>query len=202
MLAAVIVTPVLSVGMVEPEPGFLEAIRDAAHRAGALLLFDEVITLRLARGGAQERYGVEPDLTSVAKIIGGGFPVGAFGGRADVMALTDPTAGARVMHAGTFNGNPVTMAAGLESVRMLTPDAFDRLERTGEALEAALRDAVAESGAPMEVARSGSLLWLDIPPPAPTASATGPRWRPSSVRGCATRSSTRASRRSASTRRP
>ena len=122
---------------------------------------------RTRRGGAQERYGVEPDLTSVAKIIGGGFPVGAFGGRADVMALTDPTAGARVMHAGTFNGNPVTMAAGLESVRMLTPDAFDRLERTGEALEAALRDAVAESGAPMEVARSGSLLWLDIPTPAP-----------------------------------
>ena len=83
------------------------------------------------------------------------------------MALTDPTAGARVMHAGTFNGNPVTMAAGLESVRMLTPDAFARLERTGEALEAGLRAAIAETGAPMEIARAGSLLWMDVSEPAP-----------------------------------
>jgi glutamate-1-semialdehyde 2,1-aminomutase len=166
VLAAVIVTPVLSIGMLSPEPGFLEAIRDAAHAAGALLLFDEVISLRVARGGAQERFGVVPDLTSVAKIIGGGFPVGAFGGRADVMALTDPTRGATVMHAGTFNGNPVSMAAGLESVRMLTPDAFAGLEATGEALEAGLRAAIAHSGAPMEVGRTGSLLYLDLAPAA------------------------------------
>jgi glutamate-1-semialdehyde 2,1-aminomutase len=166
VLAAVIVTPVLSVGMVEPAPGFLEAIRDAAHRVGALLLFDEVISLRVARGGAQERYGVVPDLTAVAKIIGGGFPVGAFGGREDVMAMTDPTLGARVMHAGTFNGNPVTMAAGLESVRMLTPEAFEGLERTGEALERGLRAVIDETGVPMVLGRAGSLLFLDLAPPA------------------------------------
>jgi len=161
-LAAVILTPVMSAGLVEPAPGFLEALRAATTRHGILLCFDEVITLRLGRGGAQERFGVVPDLTAVGKIIGGGFPVGAFGGRADVMAITDPAGDMRVAHAGTFNGNPVTMAAGLASVELLTPDAFAHLERIGDALERGLRAAVAESRAPMNVARSGSLLWLDV----------------------------------------
>jgi glutamate-1-semialdehyde 2,1-aminomutase len=166
-LAAVMLTPVASVGYVEPAPGFLEAIREATHRHGILLLFDEVISLRLARGGAQERYGVTPDLTSMAKIIGGGFPVGAFGGREDVMRLTDPTDGTqRVSHAGTFNGNPVTAAAGQASLELLTPEAFARLEEAGRGLEAAIRDAIDTTGAPFAVNRAGSLLYLDLSGPA------------------------------------
>ena len=170
-LAAVILTPVMSAGLVEPVPGFLEALREATARHGILLCFDEVITLRLGTGGAQERFGVVPDLTAIGKIIGGGFPVGAFGGRADVMAITDPNGRMTVAHAGTFNGNPVTMAAGVASVELLTPDAFARLEEIGEALERGLHAAVAESRAPMTVARSGSLLWLDV-----DATADGGSW--------------------------
>src|SRR5439155_13581359 len=122
--------------MLAPAPGFLEAVREATQRSGILLLFDEVISLRVARGGAQERFGVTPDMTSMAKIIGGGFPIGAYGGRRDIMAVTDPTDGApRVSHAGTFNGNPVSAAAGRASLELLTPDAFERLEVAGERLE-------------------------------------------------------------------
>ena len=170
-LAAVILTPVMSAGLVEPAPGFLEALCTATAQHGILLCFDEVITLRLGPGGAQRRFGVVPDLTAVGKIIGGGFPVGAFGGRADVMAITDPNGEMRVAHAGTFNGNPVTMAAGCASVELLTPEAFEHLERIGEALERGLRAAVAESRAPMTVVRCGSLLWLDV-----DASADGGSW--------------------------
>jgi glutamate-1-semialdehyde 2,1-aminomutase len=162
-LAAVLLAPVASVGYVEPAPGFLEAIREATRRHGILLLFDEVITLRLARGGAQERYGVVPDLTSMAKIIGGGFPVGAYGGREDVMRITDSTdGGQRVTHAGTFNGNPVSAAAGRASLELLTPAAFARLEVAGAALERAVGDAIAGTGAPFRLTRAGSLLYLDF----------------------------------------
>ncbi len=164
-LAGVLITPVVSVGMLEPEPGFLEAVREATHRHGILLLFDEVISLRVARGGAQERYGVTPDMTSMAKIIGGGFPIGAYGGRADIMALTDPTDGPpRVSHAGTFNGNPVSAAAGRVSLELLTPEAFERLEAAGERLQAVIRRAIKTSGAPFRVNRAGSLLYLDLAP--------------------------------------
>src|SRR5207253_8879368 len=166
-LAAVMLTPVASLGYIEPASGFLQAIREATHRHGVLLLFDEVISLRLARGGAQERYGVTPDMPSMAKIIGGGFPVGAYGGREEVMRLTDATDGApRVSHAGTFNGNPVTAAAGQASLELLTPEAFVRLEETGQGLEAAIRDAIETTGAPFSVNRAGSLLYLDLTGPA------------------------------------
>jgi glutamate-1-semialdehyde 2,1-aminomutase len=165
-LAAVLLAPVASVGYVEPAPGFLEGVREATRRHGILLLFDEVITLRLARGGAQERYGVVPDMTSMAKIIGGGFPVGAYGGREEILRLTDATDGAqRVTHAGTFNGNPVTAAAGRVSLELLTPEAFARLERVGEALERTVGGAIAATGAPFKVSRAGSLLYMDFQPP-------------------------------------
>jgi glutamate-1-semialdehyde 2,1-aminomutase len=164
-LAAVLLTPVLSVGWIEPEPGFLEAVRDATQRHGILLLFDEVITLRLARGGAQERYGVTPDMTSMAKIIGGGFPIGAYGGREEIMRLTDPTDGApRVSHAGTFNGNPVSAAAGRASLELLTDESYERLESAGRALERAIRGAIDRTGAPFTLNRAGSLLYLDFVP--------------------------------------
>jgi len=165
-LAAVMLTPVASIGMVEPVPGFLEALREETRRRGILLLFDEVISLRVARGGAQERYGVTPDMTSMAKIIGGGFPVGAYGGREDIMALTDPTNGTqRVTHAGTFNGNPVSAAAGRASLELLTPAAFERLEGAGRRLERAVGSAITASGAPFRVTRAGSLLYLDFVAP-------------------------------------
>ncbi len=165
-LAAVLLAPVASVGYLEPAPGFLEAVRDATHRHGILLLFDEVITLRLARGGAQERYGVVPDMTSMAKIIGGGFPIGAYGGREEVMRITDPSEGTqRVSHAGTFNGNPVSAAAGRVSLELLTPGAFARLEAVGESLERVVGAAVATTGAPFRLTRAGSLLSFDFVPP-------------------------------------
>lgn len=172
-LAAVLLTPTLSVGWVEPESGFLQAIREATHRHGILLLFDEVITLRLARGGAQERYGVTPDMTSMAKIIGGGFPVGAYGGREEIMRLTDPTDGApRVSHSGTFNGNPVSAAAGRASLELLTPEAFARLEEAGRGLERVVRAAIERSGAPFTLNRAGSLLYLEFDAATETAEWT------------------------------
>jgi glutamate-1-semialdehyde 2,1-aminomutase len=106
-------------------------------------------------------------MTTLAKIIGGGFPVGAYGGRAEIMRLTDPTDGApRVSHAGTFNGNPVTAAAGQVSLELLTPEAFARLEGAGRGLELAIRDAIEATGAPFSVNRAGSLLYLDLTGPA------------------------------------
>jgi glutamate-1-semialdehyde 2,1-aminomutase len=165
-LAAVLMAPVASVGYIEPAPGFLEAIRAATHRHGILLLFDEVITLRLSAGGAQQRYGVLPDLTSMAKIIGGGFPVGAYGGREEIMRITDPTDGTqRVSHAGTFNGNPVSAAAGRVSLELLTAEAFDRLEAAGERLERVVGAAIAGTGAPFHLTRAGSLLYMDFVAP-------------------------------------
>lgn len=169
-LAAVLLAPVASIGYLEPAPGFLQAIRDATRRHGILLLFDEVITLRLARGGAQERYGVVPDLTSMAKIIGGGFPVGAYGGREEIMRITDPADGTqRVTHSGTFNGNPVTAAAGRVSLELLTPAAFTRLEIAGEALQRVVQAAIDGTGAPFRLTRAGSLLYMDFLAPAGTA---------------------------------
>ena len=138
-LAAVIVEPVAgNMGVVAPEPGFLEGLRTVCNGTGALLIADEVITgFRIAYGGGQERFAVRPDLTCLGKIVGGGLPAAAFGGRTDVMALLAPEGD--VYQAGTLSGNPLAMAAGLATLRILQePGAYDRLERTGAALEAAL----------------------------------------------------------------
>jgi glutamate-1-semialdehyde 2,1-aminomutase len=105
-------------------------------------------------------------MTSLAKIIGGGFPIGAYGGRRDIMALTDPSEGPpRVSHAGTFNGNPVSAAAGRVSLELLTPEAFERLDVAGAGLERAVREAIEESGAPFSLNRTSSLLYMDFAPP-------------------------------------
>ncbi len=173
-LAGVIVTPVMSTGMIEPMPGFLEALRAETEAHGILLLFDEVITLRLARGGAQERYGVTPDMTAMGKIIGGGFPVGAYGGRADIMAITDPSASPQVFHAGTYNGNPVSATAGRASLELLTPDAFERLEDAGRGLEVAIGDAIERSHAPFRLNRAGSLLYLEFVPDGEAGTGASP----------------------------
>jgi glutamate-1-semialdehyde 2,1-aminomutase len=138
-LACVIVEPVAgNMGVVPPEPGFLEALRALCDASGALLVFDEVITgFRVARGGAQERYGVAPDLTVLGKIVGGGLPLAAFGGRADVMERLAPAGD--VYQAGTLSGNPLATAAGLSVLRRLRdPAVYEQLERTAARLEAGL----------------------------------------------------------------
>jgi glutamate-1-semialdehyde 2,1-aminomutase len=141
-LAAVLVEPVAgNMGVVPPEPGFLGGLRAVCDRVGALLVFDEVITgFRVARGGAQERFGILPDLTILGKIVGGGLPVGAFGGRRDVMELLAPAGD--VYQAGTLSGNPLATAAGLSVLRRLRDGAvYEELERRGVRLEAGLREA-------------------------------------------------------------
>ena len=138
-LAAIVVEPVAgNMGVVPPAPGFLEALRALADAAGALLVFDEVITgFRVARGGAQERFGVEPDLTVLGKIVGGGLPLAAFGGRAEIMERLAPAGD--VYQAGTLSGNPLATAAGLSVLRRLRdPDVYAQLEERGARLEAGL----------------------------------------------------------------
>jgi glutamate-1-semialdehyde 2,1-aminomutase len=138
-LACVIVEPVSgNMGVVPPRPGFLDVLRELCDASGALLVFDEVITgFRVARGGAQERFGVRPDLTILGKIVGGGMPLAAFGGRADVMSELAPVG--PVYQAGTLSGNPVATAAGLSVLRRLRDvTVYDELERRGARLEAGL----------------------------------------------------------------
>jgi glutamate-1-semialdehyde 2,1-aminomutase len=138
-LACIIVEPVAgNMGVVPPAPGYLQVLRDLCDASGALLVFDEVITgFRVARGGAQELYGVTPDLTILGKILGGGLPLAAFGGRADVMADLAPTG--PVYQAGTLSGNPLATSAGLAVLRRLRhPQVYDELERKGARLEAGL----------------------------------------------------------------
>jgi len=161
-VAAVIVEPVVgNMGVVAPRPGFLEGLRKLCDEHGALLVFDEVMTgFRVARGGAQERYGVRPDLTTLGKVIGAGLPVGAYGGRAGLMAQVAPEG--PVYQAGTLSGNPLAMAAGLAQLRAIEadPQLYDRLERLGAALEAGLARAISASGHPCRVARAGSMWTL------------------------------------------
>jgi len=162
-LAAVIVEPVAgNMGVVPPEPGFLEALRALCDACGALLVFDEVITgFRLARGGAQERYGVRPDLTILGKIAGGGLPLAAFGGRADVMEHLAPSGA--VYQAGTLSGNPLAVAAALVALRRLRdPGVYERLEAAGARLEAGLREAAA--GGAASVQRVGAMATLFFHP--------------------------------------
>jgi glutamate-1-semialdehyde 2,1-aminomutase len=158
-LAAIVVEPVAgNMGVVPPEPGFLEALRSLCDASGALLVFDEVITgFRVARGGAQELYGVRPDLTILGKIAGGGLPLAAFGGRADVMDELAP--GGPVYQAGTLSGNPLATAAALSVLRRLrNPEVYARLEASGERLDAGLREAGA--GEPVCVQRVGAMATL------------------------------------------
>jgi glutamate-1-semialdehyde 2,1-aminomutase len=151
-VAAVIVEPVAAnMGVVAPVPGFLSGLRELTQKAGALLIFDEVITgFRVAPGGAQELYRVRPDLTVLGKVIGGGLPVGAYGGRADLMDLVSPAG--PVYQAGTLSGHPLVMAAGEATLSQLTPEIYETIDSQSRRLEAGLR-------APgTSVARVGSLL--------------------------------------------
>lgn len=157
-LAAVIVEPVMgSVGMLPAAPEFLAMLREFTAAHGIVLIFDEVISFRVAQGGAQEYYGITPDLTALGKIIGGGFPVGAFGGRRDIMDLYDPTTGPVVSHAGTFNANPVTMLAGAVTLEELTPPVYRRLAELTEDLRQGMRQVCRELEVPAQVCGLGSL---------------------------------------------
>jgi len=158
-IAAVIVEPVAAnMGVVPPLPGFLEGLRRLTTDHGALLVFDEVITgFRLGYGGAQGLFGIGPDLTCLGKVIGGGLPVGAYGGRRDVMEMIAPSG--QVYQAGTLSGNPLAMAAGIETIRMLAqPEVYPRLENAGAALERGVMGALAKAKVPAQVSRMGSLL--------------------------------------------
>lgn len=161
-LAAVIIEPVLgSSGMIPARRDYLNRVREATARYGVLLIFDEIITLRLAPGGAQSVYGIVPDLTVMGKIVGGGYPVAAFGGRADIMAPLDPEGGrASIPQSGTFNGNPIGMVAGAATLDALTPAVYDRLNAMGDDLRARLRDLFARKGIAAQVTGMGSLLNL------------------------------------------
>lgn len=176
-IASVILEPVLgSAGIIEAQREFLKRVKIAAAKAGALLIFDEVMTLRLSLSGAQGRFGVEPDLTVLGKIIGGGFSVGALSGRADIMAVLEPDT-LKVWHSGTFNGNPVTMAAGLASMHELTQSKIDTMERQARVLQTGLQRKAAQAGLPLTVSRSGSLLNLFFAPEIPEAVIVRPDQR-------------------------
>jgi len=158
-IATVIVEPVAgNMGVVPPAPGFLAGVRELTSRHGALLIFDEVITgFRVGYGGAQARYGVTPDLTILGKIIGGGLPVGAYGGRREIMECVSPLGG--VYQAGTLSGNPLAVAAGLEALRALRePGVYETLEARAAELDAGLREAAARARVPATTNRVGSML--------------------------------------------
>ena len=160
-LAAVIVEPVMgSVGMIPGTAEFLTMLREFTEENGIVLIFDEVISFRVAPGGSQQYYGITPDLTSLGKIIGGGFAVGAFGGRHDIMELYDPTKGPKVSHAGTFNANPVTMVAGAVTLEHLTPDVYRDLAELTELLRQGIRRVCSDLEVPVQVTGLGSLFGI------------------------------------------
>ena len=161
-VACIIVEPVAgNMGCIPPAPGFLEGLRSLCDREGCLLVFDEVMTgFRVARGGAQERYGVRPDLTTLGKIIGGGLPVGAYGGRAEIMDYVSPVG--PVYQAGTLSGNPLAMSAGYAMLRKIadTPDLYEALETYGRALEEGTAANLKALGLGYHQARVGSMAGL------------------------------------------
>jgi glutamate-1-semialdehyde 2,1-aminomutase len=157
-IAGIIVEPVPgNAGLYLPKPGYLEFLREITKANGALLLFDEVMTgFRLAKGGAQERFGITPDLTCFGKVIGAGLPVGAFGGRAEIMDCLAPVG--PVYQAGTLSGNPLAMAAGIAALEeLVASDAYTKLEQLGGALEAGMKDAAKSAGVPVQFNRCGSM---------------------------------------------
>ncbi len=158
-IAAVIVEPIAgNMGVVPPAPGFLQRLREQTQEHGSLLIFDEVITgFRLGYGGVQTAFGVEPDLTCLGKVIGGGLPVGAYGGRRDIMEMVAPQG--PVYQAGTLAGNPLAMTAGIATLRLLADGvAYQRLEASASFLEDGLRRAAEETKTPVRVNRAGSML--------------------------------------------
>lgn len=164
-IAAIILEPIAgNMGCIPPRPGYLEGLRELTRAEGALLIFDEVMCgFRVPKGTAQALYGVTPDLTCLGKVVGGGFPLAAFGGRADLMALIAPEG--PVYQAGTLSGNPVAVAAGLATLGLLDDDAFERLDAIGARIEAGLREAIAYHGCSLH--RVGSMFTVFFQEEAP-----------------------------------
>ena len=156
--AAVIVEPVAgNMGTVPPEPGFLDGLRGLCDKYGSLLIFDEVMTgFRVSPGGAQELYNIKPDLSTFGKVIGGGLPVGAYGGRADLLSMIAPEG--PVYQAGTLSGNPLAMTAGLATLKLLDKSVYEKLEKTSALLENGLRQKSESAGIPVSVQRVGSMI--------------------------------------------
>ncbi len=157
-VAAIMVEPVMGAGgVIAPAEGFLAFLREYTRRHRMLLIFDEVIAFRLSFNGAQGYFGVTPDLTSLGKIIGGGLPVGAFGGRADIMSVFESPGSGGVTHPGTFNGYPPAMVAGIATLEALSPDSFTQLERSASQMAATLESLFARHQFPAQVTQIGSL---------------------------------------------
>ena len=170
-IAAVFLEPVLgAAGIRAAEAGFLERVQTSAHKAGALFVLDEVITFRLATGGRQQQLGIEPDLTMFGKSIGGGFPVGAVGGRRELMEALNPKT-LRVHHSGTYNANPITMTAGAIAIRELTAERIAVMEELGEQLKEGLEATAERAGVPLYAQQVGSLLNLYLSAEAPPTSS-------------------------------
>ncbi|MBN1252410.1 MAG: glutamate-1-semialdehyde 2,1-aminomutase [Bacteroidales bacterium] len=161
-IAAVIIEPVAgNMGVIKPQKGFLEALRKITKENGALLIFDEVITgFRLAKGGAQEYFGITPDITTLGKIIGGGLPVGAYGAKKEIMDKLAPSG--PIYQAGTLSGNPLAMAAGLTSLKIMneTPDFYKNLEKKAAKLEKGIKENIEKTGVNAIINRVGSMLTL------------------------------------------
>jgi glutamate-1-semialdehyde 2,1-aminomutase len=174
-LAAVIVEPMMGRNGVTATPEFMRALREATSRHGVVLIFDEVQTFRIAYGGGQSLYDVKPDLTALGKVIGGGFPVGAFGGRLDIMRRYVPGSPEHLHQSGTFNGNAMTMAAGLAALELLTEDAVASLNALGERLRDRLRSALDRLDVVGTVTGAGSYAWVHFsaPPVRDARSAEG-----------------------------
>jgi glutamate-1-semialdehyde 2,1-aminomutase len=161
-LAAVIIEPVTVRGMIAADPAFLIGMRDVTRETGVLLILDEVVTFRLAPGGAQQLFGIAPDLTTFGKFIGGGLPVGAFGGRADIMSGFDPSQPEPLQHSGTFAGNSAALAAGLATLELLTTVETERLNALGDRLREGIRSHIADQNASAQVTGLGSLVGLHL----------------------------------------
>jgi glutamate-1-semialdehyde 2,1-aminomutase len=166
-LAGVILEPIIGAGgVIAATPEFLQRLREVTTELGILLIFDEVISLRVAPGGAQQLYGVTPDLTTMGKIIGGGLPVAAFGGRSEVMELLDPRRSPSLAQGGTYNGNPLGMAAGVAAMKELTPDVYDDLNRKGARVKDQLSEVFDSHEVAAQVNGVGSLFaihFTDVP---------------------------------------
>ena len=163
-VAALLVEPVQgSAGMLALDAAYLRALREATRLLDIVLIFDEVVSLRVAYGGAEEHFGIEPDMCCLGKLIGGGLPLGAFGGRAEIMALFDPSNGPPVVpHPGSYNANPVSLAAGLATLELLTRGVVERLNAMGDRLRAGLTGVFAEAGIPASITGLGSLFGIHL----------------------------------------
>jgi glutamate-1-semialdehyde 2,1-aminomutase len=163
-IAALLVEPVQgSAGMIPLDAAVLHQLRESTRRLGIVLIFDEVVSLRVAYGGAEEHYGIAPDMTCLGKLIGGGLPLGAFGGRKDIMALFDPSRGPpSIPHPGSYNANPVSLAAGLATLELLTREAIERLNQRGDRLRKSLKQEFDQAGVPAAITGLGSLFGIHL----------------------------------------